>query len=167
MPLNRQGLSTDGQIRPIRTNHPRLRTASSGVPPFIPPSPLRMSATTVEMEEGLPSPIFAQSPTRRTVNINPISIPTEPSTPSPVSPVSPVTPTNDLYAREMPSLRTPSPPPTVTPHLYTWRRIPLAAPTSPLSSHSTGGPLTNPSARMSRARINIAPARVRIQNAAV
>ncbi|KAF5373275.1 hypothetical protein D9615_007396 [Tricholomella constricta] len=150
----RGSAAADDQTRPIPVNRSRSATVSSG-PVFIPSSP-RYSP---ESDTGSPT-------ARRTVNITPISIPNEPSTSSPLSPPSPVTPTDNIYAREMQSLLTPSPPPSVTPHVYTWHRLALAVPTSPLASQSAPvGPLTNPNARMSLARINIAPVRVRIQNA--
>ncbi|KAG5647528.1 hypothetical protein DXG03_009465 [Asterophora parasitica] len=180
----RRGISADNEQLPMRVGRPRSTTASSASGPvFLPPSSMRNSATVLEPEIDYSHPSSSPSPpqspdipsmsTRRTVNITPISIPTEPSSPSPLSPHSPVTPTDTLYAREMQALLTPSPPPSVTPHVYTWnRRYALGhAPTSPLAAQSTAaattnaGPLTNPSARMSLARINVAPARVRIQNA--
>ncbi|KAF8075129.1 proline-rich protein [Lyophyllum atratum] len=168
--IGRRGSAAEGasdQARLLRVSRPRSATVSTG-PVFLPPSSLRNSttATEIETEASIAPP---HSPTaRRALNITPISIPNEPSSPSPVSPLSPSTPTDNLYAREMHSMLTPSPPPSVTPHIYTWQhRLALAVPTSPLGGQSTAGPLTNPSARMSLARINIAPARIRIQNAAV
>ncbi|KAG6918955.1 hypothetical protein DXG01_010194 [Tephrocybe rancida] len=126
--------------------------------------------STVATENATP-PSFSppRSPTlRRAHAIASISIPNEPSSPSPASPASPSTPTDDIYHREIMTMLTPSPVPSVTPHLYTWYRVaPLAAPASPLANMSAAGPLTNPSARMSLAHLNIAPARVRAQNAAV
>ncbi|KAG6809755.1 hypothetical protein H0H93_015547 [Arthromyces matolae] len=68
----------------------------------------------------------------------------------------------------MASMLTPSPPPTVSPHVYTWRHAPLVVPTSPLANMgNNAGPLTNASARVSLTRLNLPPTRVRIQNAAV
>ncbi|GLB41657.1 hypothetical protein LshimejAT787_1002570 [Lyophyllum shimeji] len=158
---------TGEQARPRRVGRPRSTTVSSG-PVFLPPSSLRNSTTATELETDASSPP-PQSPTaRRALNITPISIPNEPSSPSPVSPASPSTPTDNLYAREMHSMLTPSPPPSVSPHVYRWQnRTALAVPASPLSSQGAAGPFTNPSARLSLARINVAPARVRIQNTAI
>jgi len=158
---------TGDQPRPRRVFRPRSTTVSSG-PVFLPPSSLRNSTTATDIEaEASPPP--PQSPTaRRALNITPISIPNEPSSPSPISPASPSTPTDNPYARELHSMLTPSPPPSVSPQVYRWQsRVTLAVPTSPLGGLGAAGPLTNPSARMSLARINIAPTRVRLQNAAV
>ncbi|KAG6840570.1 hypothetical protein C0991_005759 [Blastosporella zonata] len=139
--------------------HRRSSTASSIG--YIPPSPQAAPAT------AAPAPISPpRSPTlRRAHAIIPISIPNELSSPSPTSPVSPSTPTDDLFHREMMSMLTPSPVPSVTPHIYNWHMTPLVSPSSPLDNMA--GPLTNPNARMSLARLNIAPTRIRAQNAAV
>lgn len=146
-------------VRAIRANRPRSATVSSG-PVFLPPSSLRNSTTAVEI--GTQSSYVAPQtpPARRTINITPIDIPIEPSTPSPISPGSPFTPIDTLYSRETQAMLTPSPAPSVTPHVYTWNRRVLVVPSSPLVMQGAGGPLTNPNARLSLARI-------RIQNAAV
>ncbi|KAG5654185.1 hypothetical protein H0H81_006567 [Sphagnurus paluster] len=161
--------SVDGeQTRPLRIGRPRSATASSGVG-FLPPSSLRNSTTATEIDAEATISVSPRSPRiRRTVNITPISIPNEPS-PSPTSPASPTTPTDNLYAREMQSLLTPSPPPSVTPHVYSWHRLALAVPPSPspAAPAPTIGLMPNAGARMSLARINIATPRIRIQNAAI
>ncbi|RDB23462.1 hypothetical protein Hypma_008970 [Hypsizygus marmoreus] len=153
--------------RQVRTNRPRSATASS-IPPFLPPSSLRNSTTATEIDAEAPVSPLPQSPSRRRmVNITPINIPVEPSMPSLLSPESPSTPTDNIFSRHMQTMYTPSPPPSVTPRVYHWNTVPLNAPTSPLAARGGAGPLTNPNARMSLARIDIAPSRVRVLNAAV
>lgn len=62
-----------------------------------------------------------------------------PSTPHPVS-ISPYL--------------SPSPPPSVSPNIYTWNRRPLPVPTSPLAAQTAMGML-NPDARVSRANVTV------------
>ena len=148
--------------RGVHPSRSRSATISTG-PNFHPPSSLRNSTTATEISDNLPnSPPF----TTLTVNITPIPIPIEPSTPSPASPDWPATPpfeTSTAYPFQAQPTFSPSPAPTVTPRIYSWNHLSVPrSPTSP-SSHGAGGPLTNPSARMSLARI--APARVHVQNA--
>lgn len=149
--------------RTTQSNRSRSATVSGG-PTYHPPSSLRNSTTATEISDDTPtSPPF----TPLTINITPIPIPIEPSTPSPVSPEWPATPieTPTAYPFQAQTTFSPSPAPTVSPRIYSWNhRTAPRSPTSP-SSHSAGGPLTNPGARMSLARINIAPARVHAQNA--
>jgi hypothetical protein len=59
-----------------------------------------------------------------------------------------------------------SPPPSVTPRFYSWQHHPIPAlPSSPSQARGNrDGPLTNPRARMSFARIDSSPARIRIPN---
>lgn len=140
-------------VRPRRVTRPRSATVV--VSTIHPPSSLRNSTTATELDIGYQSP-----PIRRTVNITPINIPRQPSTPGPISPDSPSTPPNTLYSRHIQHVFTPSPPPTVTPRLYSWRHGAPPSPTSPITGRNIGGPLTNPGARMSLARINLTPVRV-------
>jgi len=150
--------------RPSRVNRSRSATISGG-PSFHPPSSLRNSTTATEISDDLPtSPQY----TTLTVNITPINIPIEPSTPSPISPQWPSMPFETPYSHHQEqAMYSPSPAPTTTPHIYSWnhRAAVPRSPTSPSASHGPVGPLTNPSARMSLARINIAPTRVHVQNA--
>jgi hypothetical protein len=165
-----RNVATEGgeQVRPIRVNRPRSATIT--VPAVHPPSSLRNSTTATEIDDEfvvLPAHRLS-SPLRRTVNITPINIPIEPSTPSPISSESPSTPPDTPYSRQIQHVFTPSPPPTVTPRIYTWNHHATpASPPSPTVARSMGGPLTNPNARMSLARISITPARVRVPNAVV
>ncbi|KAG6831619.1 hypothetical protein H0H87_004681 [Tephrocybe sp. NHM501043] len=145
----------------------RRRSSSVSIG-FVPP--IILDNSTVALETTVPpSTLPPQSPTlRRAHAIIPISI-DEISSPSPTSPASPTTPTDDRYHREIMSMLTPSPVPSVTPHLYTWHHIaPQDVSMSPLTNMSgSAGPLTNPSARMSLARLNVTPVRILAQNAAV
>ncbi|KAF9466136.1 hypothetical protein BDZ94DRAFT_1252195 [Collybia nuda] len=151
--------SGEQAVRPARATRPRSATVT--VPTIHPPSSLRNSTTATELDRGFTTHRLSP-PLRRTINITPINIPVEPSTPSPVSSESPSTP-GTLYSHQIQHVLTPSPPPTVTPRLYTWNNDVPTSPTSPTTGRNMGGPLTNPGARMSLARINIAPVRVRTQ----
>jgi hypothetical protein len=128
--------------------HPRTVTVSVASP-IHPPSLLRNSTTATDLERVSVATAPAPSPRR----VPPINIPVEPSTPSPASPVSPSTPPAVYTHLQM---MTPSPPPTVTPRIYVWgtRAHMPASPGSPSvrQTHSAG-PLTNPGARQSLARI--------------
>lgn len=110
---------------------------TSSLPPFLPPSSLRNSTTASDLDDDEPA-----TPPRRSVTIAPITIPNEPSSSSPVTPDGPLTPPNVTFSL---SSLTPSPAPSVTPRVYRWTASP--------SQHESSGPLTNPSARMSHARI--------------
>ncbi|KAF7356471.1 putative proline-rich protein [Mycena venus] len=123
-----------------------------GASPIHPPSSLRNSTTATDLERA------NATPSPRRVSVPPISIPVEPSSPSPASPTSasPTTPPA-VYSTHM-QLMTPSPAPTVTPRIYVWgsRTHPSASPGSPSVRHTyshSAGPLTNPGARQSLARI--------------
>lgn len=146
--------------RSNRLNRPR---SFSDISPFLPQSPTRVSIAAIEIDTDR---ITSRSPTaRRAVNIAPINIPNEPSlpSPSPDSP-SPSTPPPAIY--NLRSMISPSPPPSVTPRLYSWQHHPI--PTSPtISRGNRDGPLTNPHARMSFARIDSSPARIRVMNTVV
>jgi hypothetical protein len=142
-----------------RLNRPRSFTDIS---PFLPQSPTRVSVAAIEIDTDRIT--SSRSPTtRRAVNIAPINIPIEPSlpSPSPDSP-SPSTPPAIYHLRSMIS----SSPPSVIPRFYSWQNHPI--PTSPtVSRGNRDGPLTNPHARMSFARIDSSPARIRILNTVV
>ena len=113
-------------------------------------------------------------PSRRTVTITPIDVtpvdrrPSVPRSPSP-------TPLQTPPRREnvqLPDLITPSPAPTVTPHVYRWHTStapwmsPTPRSTAPVAQASQS-PLPNPSARVSHSRIALAPVHMRMQSAAI
>ncbi|KAJ7043734.1 hypothetical protein C8F04DRAFT_1073121 [Mycena alexandri] len=150
---------------------PRAVTVSiSSSPPLHPPSALRNSTTATDLERASSASSPAPAPvpvltTPRRISVPPISIPTAPSTPSPSSPSSPSTPPA-LYAPHL-QLMTPSPPPTVSPRIYTWggirgpvyaRRGVAFSPGSPSVSvrhahtHAPASPLT---ARITSARMRV------------
>lgn len=160
-PRNVSADSGEQVVRPGRVTRPRSATVT--VSTIHPPSSLRNSTTATDIDDGFTGIASHRlsPPLRRTINITPINIPIEPSTPSPVSSESPSTPPGTLYSRQIQHVFTPSPPPTVTPRIYTWNHDVPASPTSPTTGRNIGGPLTNPGARMSLARININPVRVR------
>ncbi|KAG7444981.1 uncharacterized protein BT62DRAFT_933393 [Guyanagaster necrorhizus] len=124
-------------------------TPAPSLPPFLPPSSLRNSTTASDLDDDEPA-----TPPRRSVTIAPITIPREPSSPSPVTPDGPLTPPDAPFSL---SSLAPSPAPTVTPRVYRWTALP--------SQRDSSGPLTNPSARMSHARI--VPAHIRLPTFAV
>ncbi|CAA7269225.1 unnamed protein product [Cyclocybe aegerita] len=154
-------------------------TEDVGIPVFIPPASLR--ALTPEIEDGRGrDAVLPRSPTlRRTVNITPITVSRirEPSSRSPSppprrratageAPVVPSTPPTASYMGQ--TMLSPSPPPSITPRFYSWQHHPIPAiPSSPTLARGTrDGPLTNPRARMSFARIESSPGptRVRVSN---
>jgi hypothetical protein len=101
------------------------------------PSPIRI---TIPRSQVAPEPIpVAASPATSPVRTNPIPIP---------APARPTTPQNNTPTYFYGS---PSPPPSVTPRLYTWARTALPAAASPSS------PLPNRSARRSLAHIAASP----------
>ncbi|KAF7370494.1 hypothetical protein MSAN_00681200 [Mycena sanguinolenta] len=121
----------------------------------LPPSSLRNSTTATDLERA--NATGGLSPRR--VSVPPITIPVARSTSSPASPssASPTTPPA-VYSAHM-HFMSPSPPPTVSPRIYVWGGA-VRTPASPGSpsvrhtySHSAAGPLTNPGARQSLARI--------------
>lgn len=147
---------------------PHSPVANQSTPPFIPPSISRESSPGLEVVP-LPADEPPRSPTlRRAVNITPIvisRIQTEATdrSPSPETPDAPSTPPTHATPLPQSSLVTPSPPPSLTPRIYSWRRQPSASPTSPSRIRGNwDGPLTNPHARMSFARIEATPVRIRI-----
>lgn len=142
----------------------------SGIPAFIPPASFRELTPGIEVESSQ-SNGSPRSPTiRRTVNITPITISRgqiDPAarSPSPDSSAPPSTPPPyATYGQQAQTLVTPSPPPSVTPRFYSWQHHTIPAlPISPsLARGSRDGPLTNPRARISFARIDSSPARIRI-----
>lgn len=140
------------------------------IPAFFPPSFLREPTPTLEANSPTASEPPRSPTVRRTVNITPITIPSErvveaDTSPSPDSPMPPSTP--PPQPREQHDmLVSMSPPPSVTPRFYSWQHHPIPAlPSSPsLARGNRDGPLTNPRARMSFARIDSSPARIRIPN---
>lgn len=171
-----------------RRNRARSATLPAH-PPFLPPSSFRTSDPLSDSEDD--SVESSVSFMRRTVDITPIDVNVHPPlsmTVRPASPLSPVSPTS-FYPSTPPSTShltfhnfTPSPPPTVTPRIYSWPNLHpgINAPTSPSpmvtptntntntatstspSIVATTGPLTNPNARMSLA--HIAPTLIRVRD---
>ncbi|KAH9479334.1 hypothetical protein JR316_0007924 [Psilocybe cubensis] len=139
----------------------------TSIPPFIPPVAFREASPALETV-SLPSNDPPRSPTlRRAVNITPIIISRTQTeaidrSPSPDSPSMPSTPPSGVAFPQ--ALLTPSPPPSVTPRIYSWQRHSIPSlPSSPsLLRGNRDGLLTNPHARMSFARIDSSPARIRI-----
>ncbi|KAF8809506.1 hypothetical protein BYT27DRAFT_7094288 [Phlegmacium glaucopus] len=156
-------------------NHPWSSAAANGEnlgnPVFIPPASFREPSPGIELDDNPPS--SPRSPTlRRTVNITPITVPTNPQvvfmpptrSPSPDTP-TPSTPPPLMY-QTSPVMLTPSPAPSATPRFYSWQRHPIPAlPPSPtLPRGNRDGPFTNPHARISLMRIDAATARIRHPN---
>ncbi|PPQ78685.1 hypothetical protein CVT25_010706 [Psilocybe cyanescens] len=141
----------------------------TSIPPFIPPVSFREASPAIE-SVPLPPNDPPRSPTiRRAANITPIVISRTQTeaidrSPSPDSPSMPSTPPSRATFLPSQTLLTPSPPPSVTPRFYSWQQHSIPAlPTSPsLIRGNRDGPLTNPRARMSFARIEASPARIRI-----
>jgi len=144
-----------------------------GNPVFIPPDSFREPS---EPDDLPSSPPHSPPTLRRTTDITPITVPTNPQvvfmppsrTPSPGPLTSPSTP--PLGYQSLPPMLTPSPAPSVTPRFYSWqhhRATPTlpTIPTSPtLSRGNRDGPFTNPHARVSLMRIDAATARARHSN---
>ncbi|EAU90441.1 hypothetical protein CC1G_00825 [Coprinopsis cinerea okayama7 len=148
-----------------RSNRNRPRSASA-VPAVLSASTVRSSiiAADVSMDQiptpprspVLSRPVVVFPPSPRSRSRSPVRVPATPSTPH--------NPTEDH------SLISPSPPGSVTPaRPYSWRDphwhpIP-AIPNSPTRTRNTReGPLTNPRARMSYARLTTTPVLVRNAN---
>jgi hypothetical protein len=142
-----------------------------GNPVFIPPDSFREPS---EPDDLPSSPPHSPPTLRRTTDITPITVPTNPQvvfmpptrTPSPGPLTTPSTP--PLGYQSLPSLLTPSPAPSITPRFYSWqhhRPIPTlpTVPPSPttLSHGNRDGPFTNPHARVSLMRIDATTARAR------
>ncbi|KAF8735118.1 hypothetical protein AX14_002681 [Amanita brunnescens Koide BX004] len=114
-------------------------------------------------------------PSRRTVTITPIDltpVDRRPSVPRSPSPAPLLTPPRRENV-QLPDLVTPSPAPTVTPHIYRWHTSPAPwmspiprSVTAPVAQASPS-PLPNPSARVSHSRIALAPVHMRMQSAAI
>ena len=142
---------TTEQARHRRTHRPRSATVSSI---YLPPSWIPDSAIATQVNNATPIDHPPAHP--RPTNVPPIAIPTQPSSPSPISPDVPTTPTDNAYLPQVQTMFTPSPPPSVTPHIYTWNhRVGIPIPLSPLAPQ---GPIRF------LARVN---APMRVQNAAV
>lgn len=130
---------------------PRLSQNSDqlGNPPFIPPASFRAPSPGEQLSD-------ATQPFRTSRHsLSPISIT--------------VGPINTPRRQDSYTMVTPSPPPSVTPRVYSWQNHPFPAiPTSPtVIRGNSDGPLTNPRARMSYTRIETTPARVRVSNIAM
>ncbi|PPQ68405.1 hypothetical protein CVT26_006078 [Gymnopilus dilepis] len=135
---------------------------SEEIPAFIPPASLRAPSPNIEMAHSrdFDSPMPSLPITvRRTVNITPIPVRPDSGarSPSPESLAAPLT-------RSPIPFLSPSPPPSVSPRFYSWQgyRMP-PVPASPTRVRGNrDGPLTNPHARMSFARIDSAPVPIRV-----
>lgn len=153
-----------------RVSAPVASPEVSPTPAFFPPAYLRAPTPTLEANSTTSSSPPRSPTVRRTVNIAPISIPNErvvevDLSPSPESPMPPSTP--PPQPREQHDMMfSMSPPPSVTPRFYSWQRhaIPTLPSSPSLARGNRDGPLTNPRARMSFARIDSSPARIRIPN---
>jgi hypothetical protein len=154
-----------------RGSAPDTRSPSAlEIPAFFPPSFLREPTPSPEANSTTSSDPPRSPIVRRAVNITPISVPRErvvqvDRSPSPDFPPLPSTP--PPQPREQPdTLFSMSSPPSVTPRFYSWQHHPIPAlPSSPSQARGNrDGPLTNPRARMSFARIDSSPPRLRIPN---
>jgi len=144
-----------------------------GNPAFIPPASFREPSPDIELDANSPSSPPRSPSLRRTVNITPITVPTNPQvvfmpptrSPSPDMPTALSTPAPLRY-QSSPVLLTPSPAPSVTPRFYSWQHHPIATlPISPtLSRGNRDGPFTNPHARVSLMRIEDTTTRIRHPN---
>ncbi|KAF8967765.1 hypothetical protein BDZ97DRAFT_1903322 [Flammula alnicola] len=170
---------TEPEWRPARATRSIARAFT--VPPFVTSeSPRRDQLTNPVFIPPAIAPDASAtdapvSPTlRRTVNITPINVTRTPQveaedrSPSPDSPAPSTPPPQSTltFRRQSQTMITPSPPPSVTPRFYSWQQHSFPAlPSSPTLAHTNrDGPLTNPRARMSFARIDASPARIRIPN---
>ena len=140
-----------------------------GNPAFIPPASFREPSPGIELDPSHPSSPPHSPTLRRTVNITPITVSTNPQvvfmppTRSP-SPDSSSTPP-PLRHQTSTAILTPSPAPSVTPRFYSWNHHPSPTlPPSPSLRGNRDGPFTNPHARVSLMRIDAATARVRHSN---
>lgn len=154
----------------LRVSAPVASPEIPTIPAFFPPPFLREPTPTLEASLTTSSEPPRSPTVRRTVNITPISVSSErvleaDRSPSPDSPMTPSTPPRQPREQHDTSF-TMSPPPSVTPRFYSWQHHPIPAlPSSPsLARGNRDGPLTNPRARMSFARIDSSPARIRIPN---
>ncbi|KAJ7091461.1 hypothetical protein B0H15DRAFT_237666 [Mycena belliarum] len=120
-----------------------------------PPSALRNSTTATDLAHALRSaPIPIPAP--RAASPDADSLSSASASPTPSTPPA-------VHAHLQ--LLTPSPPPTATPRIYVWTHAPAtpASPTARRDTHpaASQGPLTNPAARTSLARLT---PRLRAQN---
>ncbi|KAF9565878.1 hypothetical protein CPC08DRAFT_142752 [Agrocybe pediades] len=134
-------------------------------PPVRRSSPINITPIFVSRNIQSPPPVIIRasppgSPTA-SVAILPVS---RPASPTPAS-ATHVNPTSIPSPQRNETLYTPSPPPSVTPLFYSWNTRPISGlQGSPTLSRNgiRDGPFTNPRARMSYARIEASPARIRI-----
>jgi len=117
--------------------------------------------------QSLPQP--SSEPPQAVIEQTAVEAPSvpRPASPAPLSvPTTIVNPPSTPPPQRVQAMYTPSPPPTVTPRFYSWGRYPITTairtPASP--SLVRDGPFTNPRARMSFARIDASPVRIRIPN---
>ena len=143
-----------------------------GNPVFIPPDSFREPS---EPDDLPSSPPHSPPTLRRTTDITPITVPTNPHvafipptrTPSPGLLTTTPPP---LGYQSLPPMLTPSPAPSVTPRFYSWHHhrsipaLPTVPPSPTLSRGNRDGPFTNPHARVSLMRIDPATARTRHPN---
>lgn len=144
----------------------------SEIPAFIPPASLRAPSPDIEMMRSRDYNLFDAPPitVRRTVNITPIPVGRTSAnsgmrSPSPESLAVPPSRSPIPFPFEPAQhLLSPSPPPSVTPRIYSWPYYQVSpVPTSPTPARgSRDGPLTNPRARISFARIDSAPVPIRV-----
>ncbi|KAH9951214.1 hypothetical protein B0H21DRAFT_720123 [Amylocystis lapponica] len=146
----------EGSEEAARAHSPAMGTEYTNVYPIVSGSISSSSAHALHMREHR-AQSFQFSDTfigTRPRSVSPIPVPASPpprvapSSTQPATPVRPSTPPNQFS----PFYGSPSPPPSVTPRLYSWSsHNPMASlPTSP----SAAGPLTNRSARLSVTHIS-------------
>lgn len=163
-----------------RPNRPR--SASAAPPGLVPLSALLTQSSSSEMhEEHVTTPMPFTPIALPSLEAAPTSgdpeapVQTEDLTPSSAQTVlavevnnTPVTPQRRNVRDPTQTIFTPSPPPTVTPRIYSWQSHPIPAiPASPTAFRGNrDGPLTNPRARRSFARLGplVTPAPVMLTN---
>jgi len=149
--------------------HETEDTDHLGNPAFIPPASFREPSPDIGLDPSHP-PSPPRSPTlRRTVNITPITVSTNPQVVfmPPTRSSSPAPDRASSPPLRFPAILSPSPAPSVTPRFYSWHHHSIAThPPSPTPTHggNRDGPFTNPHARVSLMRIDAATARVRHPN---
>ncbi|KAF9006164.1 hypothetical protein BDQ17DRAFT_1352880 [Cyathus striatus] len=146
-------------IEALRVNRPR---SLSLLPPSLPTSIRNAGAAESNAASSPLSPIII-----RPANLTPLNIPVNvSSTPSPMTPETPSPSTSSAQTSQFTPMQmiTPSPPTTVSPRVYSWQRHAIPAiPTSPTLARYRDGPLTSTRPRMPITRIEVVPARIRVQ----
>ncbi|KAF8874455.1 hypothetical protein CPB84DRAFT_1797441, partial [Gymnopilus junonius] len=161
--------SVDRDVR-VLWDEPMTLEQSEEIPAFIPPASLRAPSPGIGMRRnnrrnGFDTPPDSppQITVRRTVNITPILVEPDSALRSSEFLTAPSSRSPSPSPSEAP-LFSPSPPPSVTPRFYSWQahHVPLV-PTSPtLARGNRDGPLTNPRARISFARIDSTHVPIRV-----